>query len=247
MPEGPEVRRLTNFLNERCSGKIIKDITCNINVINNNLAPLIKNNIKINSVRCKGKFIYFELNFGEPNTEIKYLGNHLGMNGDWGINKSKYTILEMKLEYKNLYFSDARKLSKFYFLSEQEQNNKLASLGPDVMTKEFSIEKYNNIISNIPNKMVSSALIDQNIMSGIGNYLRADILYMAKIHPKRKIKDISSDNIKELYKYIKEISYRSYKGGDFIIYGKDHDALGNKVEKINISRTMWYVPSVQIN
>ena len=48
--------------------------------------------------------------------------------------------------------------------------------------------------------------MDQKVISGIGNYLRSDILWLSKISPFRKVKGVKKSDLKKLYKYSKSLS-----------------------------------------
>ena len=50
--------------------------------------------------------------------------------------------------------------------------------------------------------MICEILLNQKIVAGSGNYLRADALYLAKINPFLKPKDILDEDLKNLYNCI---------------------------------------------
>ena len=54
-------------------------------------------------------------------------------------------------------------------------------------------------------------LLDQKIIAGIGNYLRSEILYYAKIDPFKKIKDFDENDYKNLYNSMNHIISVIYK------------------------------------
>ena len=65
MPEGPEVRKNVDFLNAACKGKklISLEIHSGRYVKHGPFSgyeSLVKSDLTINNVSCKGKFIYFE-------------------------------------------------------------------------------------------------------------------------------------------------------------------------------------------
>ena len=99
-------------------------------------------------------------------------------------------------------------------------------------------------------------LSNQCIISGIGNYLRADILYYAKLNPFRTLRCLSDDNIKKLYKSINYIMKRNLTiqmsknntKEKTLIYNKKLDKNGEKIDKMKDkhNRTIWFVPTIQI-
>jgi formamidopyrimidine-DNA glycosylase len=100
-------------------------------------------------------------------------------------------------------------------------------------------------------KPIGIVLLDQKNISGIGNYLRADCLWLAKISPFRKVKDLSVGDLKKLfysvrlliwgsYNYKKAIKLKIIKKSDklpsdynryFFVYDNDKDINGKYVTK----------------
>ena len=79
---------------------------------------------------------------------------------------------------------------------------KKKNLGPDAYKMNF--DEFENAIKR-RTAIMKSALLDQSIVSGIGNIYSDEILYKAKIHPKRKINTLNEDELVKLFKSIKEI------------------------------------------
>ena len=106
----------------------------------------------------------------------------------------------------------------------------------------------------------------QSLVCGVGNYIKADSLWLAKISPKRKVKDITDVEFADLNEAIKRVmrisyesggatiaSYQSFddKSGSYtqkmVVYGQKHDPEGNPVikEKTDDGRSTHWVPEVQ--
>ena len=137
--------------------------------------------------------------------------------------------------------------------TKEELEIKLQKLGPDfldiTLTSDIFIERMRKN-SNI-NKMIGNVLMNQKVVSGIGNYLRADSLWLARISPRRKIKNITDEMMITLYKSIRALIWSDYNykkavklkfirknfktpqkyGRDFFIYYYDEDIYGNKIIK----------------
>lgn len=217
----------------------------------------------IKDVKTKGKYMYFLLE-GE---QYYALGIHHGMEGSWCDDPSnKHIILELVFaENKKIFFQDSRRFGTFSFLSENELQQQLDKLGEDVLELQNYPEFWNIIKNNkkIQKRRLCEVLLDQTVVSGIGNYLRADIMYHAKLNPQRIINSLSDEEIKTLYNSIKNIVQKSYDSkatttgsysssihnGNyvFLIYGRNKCPLGHKVDRFQDKqkRTVWYVPELQ--
>ena len=95
--------------------------------------------------------------------------------------------------------------------------------------------------------------MDQTKISGLGNYLKSDMLYLCAIHPSSECGNIPPDKRIELFKAVLQVPRNTLanyaKGGRArkIIYGKKVDVRGNKVDKVKTGdkRNTHYVPSSQ--
>lgn len=277
MPEGPEVKVLTGQLNERCSGKKLESIEIvsekwlhqekwaglrsSVAQINN-IASRFP--VKVLWVKCKGKNIFWCLEADREGTlGYKYILNHLGMTGTWQEEKDEYTKAVIRLEGVSLYFSDARELGKMSIASGEELKKVLADLGPDVLESDEEII-LNRLKEYHHSRMkIGNLIVDQKVLAGVGNYLRADILYLARIAPETRTCDIPEKKLSDLAAAILKVCRDSYQAngntirdykhlsgiGEYqpLIYGKEADAEGREVQKITMSnRTVYWVPEVQV-
>ena len=77
----------------------------------------------------------------------------------------------------------------------------LTKLSP--IDEEFTSQRFSEMFAE-QNKMLKSVLVGKDaIVVGISNSTFQDILYRAKIHPKRKATDLSADETQRLYDAIK--------------------------------------------
>ena len=83
------------------------------------------------------------------------------------------------------------------------------NIGPDANNVEYNDEILHKI--NKSNKCIKTILLDQSILSGIGNIYADEILFKARINPFMKGKDISKNDLENIIKYSKEILDDSIK------------------------------------
>ena len=135
------------------------------------------------------------------------------MAGFFTYNKLKHNDITFYIGNTELYFNDYRHFGTISFcLDINCLNAKLNSLGIDIFSKEFTYNKLNHIIKKSKqNNIIAVFLMNQKKISGIGNYLRSEILYDALINPFIELKDLTDSNIKKLFNSILKISKLSYK------------------------------------
>lgn len=269
MPEGPEVRRMSEGLGRRISAKLLTDAEVlggkwlrfpikGLDVLQKNLmeGPQL-----VEWVKVRGKFIYAKMG------EDLFMWNSLGMSGGWRDRRGKHAHFVFRFsDGSEVFFEDVRRFGNIEFMNFEKLLKKLESVGPDMLNSDVSFELFLSKISKNPNKNICKALMDQKVISGVGNYIKSEALYRAGISPHHSVKDIPLNKLESLCTWIKTICRKSYEQGgatlatytdmdnnhgDFVfsfnVYSKDTDPLGNIVirETTADNRTTHWVPEIQ--
>lgn len=253
MPEGPEIIISTQYLKSKLQNKSIKSIKILGGRYSHQELIGLKllrpsRSYKIIDINSKGKFIWFELQDTKDRTTI-YLANTLGMAGNWSFYKSKSSRIRFQIcctkkkkkRYYNLYFADSRNFGDIRFYDNVEDlESRLDKLAPDILKGGLSDREIVNLIDKYikksrADKNVVKTLMNQNaVVSGIGNYLVAEILYDAKINPHRSLDDFSKAEKKRLAHSIRKITKQSYydnKTGYMVNYTEFMENHPVKVDK----------------
>lgn len=221
MPEGPEVKLLTYYLNDNFRNKILclTEIISGKYLKSNSSATKIDNIKSFNSllpskiinISCKGKFIYWTFDNGW------FMFMTLGLSGRILCNEYKNNRIKFYLNNnKHFYFCDTRNFGTINFYNSIiKLNTKLNSLGIDFFNNNINdifvfIKNKINKLKN-KNKELCQILLNQKIFLGVGNYIRADAIYLSKLNPFSKIKDINDEQLRLLIKNLKIIFNKSYK------------------------------------
>lgn len=299
MPEVIEVRKYKDFLLKIMKNKLLEDIHILKGRYKKygpfSLYHKLKKNLplKILDIKTKGKFLYFilEKNF--------YIFSTLGLRGGWvycpidkkcifpkmldyitanrmeQFKKVALNHLNIQFDIKggNVYYHDNLSFGTMKVVdTKKELEEKLNSIAPDIMDKEttFDIFKEQLIKKKYQNKVIGLVLMDQKWISGIGNYLRSDILWLSKVSPYRKVKDLTNSDIKKLFINSKLLTWGDYnfKEGvklkflkktnklprnynrNFFVYKEDYDIYKNKIIKEPLfegkeTRFIYWVPERQ--
>ena len=236
MPELPEVQTVVNQLKPiLVNKKIHKVITYWYPVIRNikatNFNAYILNNIIVDVFR-KAKFIAIKFKSG-------FLLCHLRMTGQLFVkneppNNLKHIHIMFKLHNtQHLIFKDVRKFGGLYFYKNLNYVN--AKLGIAPFEKEFNENKLVQIFKS-RNRQVKALILDQSILTGMGNIYTDEALWNANIHPLSISSKISIKKIKLLYNYIMRILEDSIKhhGTSFKDFIFDNMKTGSYKEKLNV-------------
>lgn len=252
MPEGPEITITEQYLKTKIKKKIVDSVeVLSGRYTHQTLKGLdLTNNtpFTVEDIGSKGKF--FWIKFTNAIGKTIYMLNTFGMTGRWSFTDNpsariKFTVKSNTTQGKtyNLYYIDPRNFGTMEFTDQEFVfNNKLEKLAPDVLksglTDKDLVILIKDLISKSKGKSIRSkkknlnlvkVLMDQEMLvSGIGNYLTAEILYDAKLNPHRDLSDLSDDEIKRLaHSMRKLVKYAYYDNGTgymehFKIFMKTH-------------------------
>ena len=233
MPELPEVQTIVNDLNKKVRGLTITDVWTDWPKYFrrspghfDGFKNIVKGK-KIIKIWRLGKNLIFELSGDKIMLiHLKMTGHLLiGMwklkNGKW-IAVQKGPLAEKVNNYihtmfwlsnnKMMAFSDLRKFGKI-LITDKKDFSKLEdikNIGPDPLKPNFKFIEFKNLIAK-KRRVIKKVLMDQNVISGIGNIYADDILFAAKIHPLKKADKLSDKELKAVLKAAKKILKKAVK------------------------------------
>lgn len=220
MPELPEVETIANQLDHQLKHKRIVSVVLNLpKQLKTNKNIFFKKviNSKIKRVFRQAKMLIMELNNGY------YLVFHLKMTGQLVYQNKKgknfgggHPLKEINLPHKHshiifsfagsnqLFFNDIRQFGWLKLLDKKELEKILADFGPEPLAKDFTFKKFLAIFAN-KKKAIKPLLMEQNLLSGIGNIYATEACYCAHILPTRPANRINEAEYKKLYQCLKNI------------------------------------------
>jgi len=207
MPELPEVETVKNKISPHLIGKTIRDVK--VFYSKYSLLSSIKNQ-KIEAIDRKGKFLIFTL------TDY-YLISHLRMEGKYMIkenpSRTKHDLVFFEFDDFTLIYNDTRKFGVFYLFTKDinpYQVYPLSSVGPEPFTISSDY-----LISKLKDKSghIKTLLLDQSIMSGLGNIYVDEVLFMSKISPFKPGKDITKEEVDQIIANSINVLSRAIKAG----------------------------------
>lgn len=184
-------------------------------------------NLKIENIKRRGKNILIYLSPGKLLLVHQKMTGHL-LYGRWRIqNKKPVSLLggamrEKVNDYIHVIFfldngwqlalSDLRKFAKLVLGSKNEVEGleELKKLGPEPLEKNFDFRKFQQALRGKKGK-IKQVLMDQSVISGIGNIYSDEILWLAKIHPFRPANQLKNLELEKIFRFIKEVLKKAVK------------------------------------
>ncbi len=269
MPELPEVETVKTILEQSVVGKQINNIIINYNKILQNVneeqfkESLIGQTFR--EIKRRGKYLICVL-------DSYYLIVHLRMEGKFFLMHnekiSEHDHIIFLFNDSNLRYNDTRKFGTMHLFKKDiniYEINPLNKLGPEPFDKEFSLDYLKSRFVK-SRKPIKTTLLDQSIVSGLGNIYVDEVLFMSSIHPLTVTKDISDEGILDIITNSQKVLNKAIKLGGTTIrsFKSSHEITGrfqnellvhtknfcpkcfSKIEKIKVGgRGTYYCPRCQ--
>jgi len=225
MPELPEVETVKRGLEEFIINESIKEVY--LSKFNLRF-PWPKDFVskivgkKIISIKRRAKYIIIGL------TDNYSIIAHLGMSGSYKVLKKgevqdyiilKHDHLIIDLDNFKIVYNDPRRFGYIDLTNQDPETHKfLSSLGPEPLSNYFNADNLAETLLN-KNKPIKNTLLDQNIVSGLGNIYVCEALFRSKINPKKNCSKLVTSkgkprkNLILLVKKINEVIKEAIEAG----------------------------------
>jgi formamidopyrimidine-DNA glycosylase len=266
MPELPEITVIAGQMNKELAGKRVLEVEARQPKTLNIPAPTFAKTLKgkaVKGVTARGKWLFVELD------SKHFLLINLGMGAELVYFKPDGKLPET-YQFR-LAFSDGSGFTArfwwfgyIHLVAEKNlsKHKMTASLGISTTDKALTLERFKELLERRKRSNVKAFLLDQKNMAGIGNVYAQDPLFMAKLHPNRKISTLSEKEIEGLYRAVREVLNKSIKlrglayetdfygrkggftGDMFLVgykQGKPCPTCGTTIQKIKTGTTATYI------
>ena len=199
MPEGPSLviarEEMLQF-----KGKKVIAVTGNSKMEKDRMV-----NRKLLEIRTWGKHLL--LCFDRFTIRIHFL-----MFGKYLVNETKDAIPRLSLQFSkgqlNFYTCAAKII--------EEPLDEIYDWGADVMSDDWEPASARKKLKAIPKTLVTDALLDQTIFSGVGNIIKNEVLYRIKVHPKTQVGHLPPRKLSQMIREARQYSF------DFLEWKKEY-------------------------
>jgi formamidopyrimidine-DNA glycosylase len=253
VPELPEVERAVVELRRFIVGRRIASLDVHHPSLRRRISPAQRRSVRgarVTGVRRRGKHQLIDLDDG------RVLHAHFRMSGDWAIGPdadgAAYPRATVVFEDgSRVVLNDPRALSSIVLVPAG--HDPVGGLGPDAddssLTAEWLREGF--ATRRGPVKVI---LLDQSVISGIGNIYASESLWRARVDPRRAANELTAVEVRRLLRAIqsvlKKASGARYDGdGRFEVYdreGKGCRRCGSSIHRIvQAGRSTYLCPGCQ--
>jgi formamidopyrimidine-DNA glycosylase len=216
VPELPEVETYRRFFAKHAAGRTVRAVVVLDPAIVRNAAPADVGRTlagrELEEPRRHGKWLVCPA--GSP-----ALLFHFGMTGDlvWSGNepeRHRHDRLVLVFDEGELRYRNMRRLGGVWLArDEDELKALLGGLGPDAL--EVERNEFLELLSRRRGG-VKAVLMDQRLVAGIGNLVADEVLWQARIHPRRRVEDLDASDRARLFRTIRRILAVAVEDFDYL-------------------------------
>lgn len=208
MPELPDVEVFKRYIDSTSLHKRITDANVtDFYVLKNIGRDSFERSLEgqsIEETHRHGKYLFLKL------SGCNELLFHFGMTGfpKYYKNEEKKPehhrlILTFDNDY-HLAYDSQRKLGEVRVVENHQDYIDDLGLGPDALDENVDADAFKQRFKG-RSGMIKSALMNQDIIAGIGNVYSDEILFQAELHPKSKVPDISENDFENIHSAMHDV------------------------------------------
>jgi formamidopyrimidine-DNA glycosylase len=213
MPELPEVETIARGLAKRISGDVIESVWLGskpepLKSPASEIEAALRGK-RISTVRRLGKHIVFDLESASGSASAQWIV-HLGMTGSLlvcppGLELEKHTHAVLQLASgRELRFVDPRRFGRLSVIEKFE--------APGAEPLQIAFDDF-AVLFHKRKTPIKSALLNQSLLSGVGNIYADEALFRARIRPRRRAASLTRDELRRLHQALKTVLKEAIKLG----------------------------------
>lgn len=205
MPELPEVETIKEDLRELVVGSKVEsaEVLDPALVEQPSAEEFVRRlgGARVTGARRRAKHLILELDSGDSLVFQLKIGGQLLLVPPVGEPRRSLMLLLRLDGDRGLFLRDQTGFSRARLLDGEELEARLASLGPEPFREGFT-SGYLRETQGRRRAQIKPLLLDQKVVSGVGNIYADEILYDARLHPRRKANTLSGGEWEALHESI---------------------------------------------
>ena len=229
MPEMPEVETIRRTLEGYIVGKVIKSIEIRLDRLIKwptvEEFRAIATGRKFEALERRAKYLLFHLSDGWVMVVHLRMTGRLAYQPDSNQSNHAARLVFAFADGDALEYFDTRTFGTLYLMRAEELNRiyGLASLGPEPLSPEFTVEYLAAGLAKRKGKL-KPVLLDQKFIGGLGNIYVDESLALAGIHPEKSAASLKMEDVEKLHSVINFViekgicaggtTFRDYRDAD---------------------------------
>jgi endonuclease VIII len=208
VPEGDTIFRTAVVLRRALAGQLVTgfEIAAPKVTVAARDEPIVGS--RVAAVESNGKHLF--ITFDTPRRAV--LHTHMKMSGSWHVYRPGERWWEPESEARVVIRTEQVVAPCFHppiveLLAEHELglHQVVGGLGPDIIRDEFDIDEAIRRLRNDQDRDVATALLDQSVISGIGNVFKVEALFLARTSPWAQVRDLEDATLRAIVEHARTL------------------------------------------
>lgn len=217
MPEGDTIFRTATVLGRVLAGQVVTGFRVDDpkvtaaardeQIVGSTLTKVVSN----------GKHLF--IHFGTPKEVV--LHTHMKMSGIWHIYRPDEKWWQPEDEARVVIRTEVAVAPCFHppiveLLTAKELglHRVVGRLGPDIIRDEFDMDEAIRRLRESDRRDIATALLDQSVISGIGNVYKVESLFLARVSPWAAVRDLDDDTLRRIVGHARKLIRLNRNGGE---------------------------------
>jgi formamidopyrimidine-DNA glycosylase len=216
VPELPDVEHFREAFRRHAAGKTVASVLADPTIVRNATAEALEQALRGHRFEDPDRHGKWLICWTDGPTLLL----HFGMTGDlvWsGEEPERHRHDRLVLEFTEgdeLRYRNMRKLGGVWLAHDRKEVERiLGGLGPDAL--EVRRNEFQQRLGRRRGG-VKAALMDQGFVAGVGNIMADEILWQARLHPRRTVDSLSEEERERLYVDMRRVLREAVRGYDFV-------------------------------
>ncbi|KAF1304700.1 MULTISPECIES: DNA-formamidopyrimidine glycosylase [Enterococcus] len=217
MPELPEVETVRKGLVHLVKGKRIDNVDVRwTKIIEAPEVPTFQELVKgqtIEDIQRRGKYLIFKLTDFDLISHLRMEGKYEFFESNPIVDKHTHVIFHFS-DGTQLHYHDVRKFGRMALVgkNQSETYKGILRLGPEPLPETFTLAGFTEQLKK-SHKAIKPLLLDQRLVTGLGNIYVDEALWQAKIHPEQPANTLTDKEVKKLRQAIIEVLSKAVAAG----------------------------------
>ena len=217
MPEGDTIFRTAVVLRRVLAGQIVTEIRIEHPKVTAAAGREEIAGSSVKAVESNGKHLF--IHFTTPSEVV--LHTHMKMSGVWHVYRPGERWWEPETEARVVIGTESVVAVCFHppiveLLTAKELGLHLvvSALGPDIIRDDFDMDEAILRLRAKQDRDVATALLDQKVISGIGNVYKVEALFLARTSPWAQVRDLDDERLREIVGHARKLIRLNRNGGE---------------------------------
>ena len=217
MPEGDTIYRAATVLRRALAGRVVTgfDVVAPKITLAASQRRIVEGTVK--SVESNGKHLMITF---KTDGEDVVLHTHMRMTGMWHVYRPGERWWFKPSDARVVITTDeyvapcqTPPVVELMTARELALHPVVPELGPDVIADGFDVVEALRRLQAAPERDIATALLDQRTVSGIGNEIKNETLFLSRVWPWTRVADLDDDSLRHVLDVARDLLRRNREGG----------------------------------